>query len=200
MEQKLRVFVSSSIMEFFHERGVVKDAVDSIPITRSWVFEYSSASTDSLEESYLKQVRECDIFILILGQHLTKPVYNEWQIATAASKPRLVFLKQCVYSQQMREFIDTIDVKWARFGSSDELRQKVQEAIADELIKSYHQYRLQPQDSDALNELRERLNRNTIRLKIDNRSGGNYFEGGSTTIVGDVVSDGQNKIIYKTSK
>ncbi len=200
MEQKLKVFVSSSILEFFHERRVVKDAVDSIPITRSWVFEYTSASTDSLEESYLKQVRECDIFILILGQHLTEPVYNEWQIATIASKPRLVFLKQCVYSQQMQEFMDTIDVKWARFDSSDELMQKVQEAIADELISSYHRYRLRPQDSEALHELREGLHRSTTVVKIDNRSGGNYFEGGTTAIHGDIVSGGQNKIVYKTKK
>ena len=157
MENKLVVFVSSLIGELFEERKAVKEALDAIPLTKPWVFEYTPASADPLEFSYLDKVRECDIFILLLGKSISEPVRKEWQAATEADKPRLVFLKQTERDPETQEFINTIDVKWTQFASLEELRHKVQEAVIDELIKGYRRYRLQPKELGQLGEALERL-------------------------------------------
>ena len=74
MENKLVVFVSSLIGELLEERKAVKEAIEALPLTRPWVFESTPASADPLESSYLDKVKECDIFILLLGKGISEPV------------------------------------------------------------------------------------------------------------------------------
>ena len=74
MDQKLQIFVSSSILELLDERRIIKDTLDSFPLTRSWIFEYTPASTDPLEISYLSKVKECDLFLLLVGSEITNSV------------------------------------------------------------------------------------------------------------------------------
>jgi len=157
MEEKLLVFVSSLIGELLEERKAVREALEAIPLTRPWVFEYTPASADPLESSYLDKVKECDIFILLLGKGISEPVRKEWQTATDAGKPRLVFLKKTEREPETQEFIEGIDVKWAEFAGLEELRRKVQEAVIDELIKGYRRYRLQPKELGQLGEALERI-------------------------------------------
>jgi len=195
MEERLLVFVSSSIKEFTAERFVVKEAIESIPLTQPWVFEYTTASSDPLVESYLGKVRKCDLFILLLGQYLTEPVLKEWQTALRTEKPRLVFLKKGLRNSNTETFIKTIDVKWAEFSNPDELKLLVQYAVTDELIKGYRRYRVQP---DTVRLLKESLpgNQNSS-VYIDARSGGNFFNG-NTIIGGDVISGNRIKNVTKT--
>jgi hypothetical protein len=194
MENKLVIFISSLIGELADERYAAKEAVEAIPFTRPWVFEYTPASTDPLEESYLVKVRECDLFILLLGQNITDPVRKEWQTAVAAGKPRLVLLKKGERNPEAQAFVKTIDVKWAEFATLNDLKRQVQEAVTDELIRSYRRYRLQSRDLGPLGEFLERLGQSGTVVKVDNRSGGVYFEGkGSAHIEGDVIGGDQTK-------
>ncbi|RLC82185.1 MAG: hypothetical protein DRI61_02775 [Chloroflexi bacterium] len=157
MENPLLVFVSSLIGELFEERKAVKEALKAIPLTRAWVFEYTPASADLLETSYLDKVRECDLFILLLGKGISEPVRKEWETAIEHNKPRLVFLKKVERDPETQSFIERIDVKWAEFANLEELQRKVQEAVIDELIKSYRRYHLRPEEEGKLRELQERL-------------------------------------------
>lgn len=142
MENPLVVFVSSMIGELREERRAVKEAIESIPLTRPWIFEYTPASTDRLEDSYLRWVRGCDMFILLLAHSISDPVRREWRIAVAHDKPRLVFLKDVERDPEAQAFVEQVDVKWAKFSTTDELRRQVQEAMADELIEGYRRYSL----------------------------------------------------------
>ena len=63
-------------------------------MTRPWLFEEAPAAADPLDESYLRWVGKCDLFILLLGEDITDPARTEWETATQARKPRLVFLKK----------------------------------------------------------------------------------------------------------
>ena len=92
MENSLVVFISSVIVGMEAERQAAQTAVQAIPVTRPWLFEYSPASSLPLAESYLSKVRGCDIFVLLLSDKVTDPVKAEAQIAQEVGKPRLVIL------------------------------------------------------------------------------------------------------------
>ena len=156
------VFVSSAIEEFLHERKVVEEAIAAIPLTRSWVFEHSSAYAEPVAEAYLRKVRECDIFILLVGEEMSEPVKMEYQTAVEQDKPRLVFLKDLPRAPEADSFIRSIDVKWAKFSTIDELRNKVQAAVADELIRGYRRYRLKAVEVGRMAEFGERLSSVTV--------------------------------------
>ena len=154
MERQLLIFISSLISELYNERESIKKTLESIPLTQPWLFEYSPASTSPLEESYLEKVRECDIFILVLGENISLPVQKEWETAVTLNKPRLVFIKRGKRSPQTGNFIDAVDVKWAGFASTDELVNRVREAVIDELITGYRTFRLQPEDLTLFGNLK----------------------------------------------
>jgi murein DD-endopeptidase MepM/ murein hydrolase activator NlpD len=156
-EPPLLVFVSSVIEELLHERQVVQKAVGAIPIAKPWLFEHTPASSAPLAESYLRKVRECDIFILLVGRDISEPVREEYQTALDHDKPRLVFLKDMKRGPEVEAFIEQIDVKWAKFSSDTELRQAVQEALADELIRGYREFRLSKEQVLALVGFTEEL-------------------------------------------
>ena len=92
MENPLLVFISSVIADMRAEREAAEAAIRAIPLSRPWVFEHSPASALPLVESYLRKVRECDIFVLLMGAIVTDPVKREVETAQAAGKPLLVFL------------------------------------------------------------------------------------------------------------
>ncbi len=148
------VFVSS-VMKAEHleaEREACRNAIDSIPLARSWLFEFSPASTDTAEDTYLEKVDQSDIFILILGAELTDPVTREYDRALTGGKPRLIFVKNVnERSARAVEWLrERTDVKWARFGHSDDLAEQVRAAVCDELIRAYRRLHLQAADFDAI--------------------------------------------------
>jgi len=169
MEARLLVFVSSLLRELTNERSIVGEAIEAIPVTQPWVFEYTPASADLLEESCLSKVQECDIFILLIAQSISAPVRREYETALAHDKPRLVFLKDVDRTPEAQAFIDQIDVKWSKFSTTDELQRQVQEAVTDELIKGYRRYRLKATEVGKLAEFMERLSVGTV-------VGGDYIQ------------------------
>lgn len=167
MENPLVVFISSMIGELRAERRAVKEALEAIPLTRPWVFEYTPASPDKLQESYLRWARECDIFVLLLAQNISDPVKKEYEIALVLDKPRLIFLKKVERSTAAQEFIEGIDVKWAEFDAAKDLCRKIQEAVVDELIKGYRRYRLSAANVRGLVEFAEQTSTLEMGAYID---------------------------------
>ena len=83
MENPLTVFVSSVISGMAAERGAARAAIEAVPLSRPWLFEFSPASSLPLDESYLSKVRGCDIFVLLLAATVTDPVKAEVGTAQA---------------------------------------------------------------------------------------------------------------------
>lgn len=136
-EQPILVFVSSTMNDLSEERRAIHNAIGQIAITKPWLFEFTPASSDNIEDSYLNKVRECDIFILIIGETISQPVIREFELAKEIGKPCLIFLKECTQNEETRSFIEGIKFKWEKFSSPQELRNSVRHAIIDELIKGY---------------------------------------------------------------
>jgi hypothetical protein len=181
MEEKLIAFISSRINdEMKQARQVVREAIEELPLTRVWLFEESPASADELEESYLRWVGKCDLFILLLGEDITDPVRTEWETATQARKPRLVFLKKGAQNEKAWAFVKGLDVKWREYEALDELKRQVQAAVGDELIKGYRAYGVSEQGKTKLEELRAQAG--IVAGTIDT--------GGGAFIAGDVRVEG----------
>lgn len=91
-EPKLTIFVSSVIGILWDERAAVEEAIRTgIPLACTWVFERVPASSEEITDSYLARVRECDIYLLILGEDISDPVKAEYWTAVECDKPRLCF-------------------------------------------------------------------------------------------------------------
>jgi len=161
MEEKLIVFISSRINdEMKRARRAVREAIEDLPLTRPWLFEEAPAAADPLDESYLRWVGRCDLFILLLGKDITDPVRTEWETATEAGRPRLVFLKKGAQDDAAwafakgacPEFIEGLNVKWKEYRTLAELKREVQAAVGDELIKGYRAYGVSQGERAGLQE------------------------------------------------
>ena len=133
-EPPLLVFISSrgSMTE---ERKLVHSTIKSIPITRPWSFEYTSASSQAIEDSYLSEVRRCEIFLLLLGKDYSDRVAREYQTAIETKKPILAFIDEEPKEQQQHEFINLLPFRSASYYGLDHLHDLVFRAICDQVIR-----------------------------------------------------------------
>lgn len=145
-EPKLTIFISSMIGPLWVERAAVEEAIRTgIPLARPWVFERAPASSEEITESYLARVRECDIYLLILGDDISDPVKAEHRTAVECDKPRLCLVQEGVEcTPALEEFLSTLqaDVKYATFRDKASLRREVLRAVRLELVEGYRRYRL----------------------------------------------------------
>jgi tetratricopeptide (TPR) repeat protein len=145
-QPKLTVFISSMIGPLWDERAAVEEAIRmGIPLARTWVFERAPASSEEIAESYLARVRECDVYLLILGQDVSDPVKAEYRTAVECGKPRLCFVQEGVErTEALKEFLPVLqaDVKYATFSDEESLRREVLRAVRQELVEGFKRYRL----------------------------------------------------------
>ena len=180
MENPLLVFISSVIADMRAEREAAEAAIRAIPLSRPWVFEHSPASALLLAESYLRKVRECDIFVLLLGATLTDPVKREVETAQAAGKPLLVFLSASAPADVIA-YAQALGVKYATYQDTSDLAANVAEAVGDELITGYRRYRVPPGDLGSLGDFLGRLAQGVVQI------GGAVQVGRDQTIRSDLV-------------
>lgn len=136
-EPPLVVFISSLIDKMISEREAVDRAIRSIPITGSWRFECTPASSQPLDESYLSKVRDCDIFVILLGPEYSAPVAKEHQVAVESKKPVLAFVKKGERSPEQNDLIRSLGVKYAPYINSEDLENIVFASVLDELIRRF---------------------------------------------------------------
>src|SRR5947199_9310474 len=136
-EPPLVVFISSLIDKMMSERDAVDRAVISIPITRRWRFEYATASSQPLEDSYLSKVRDCDIFIVLLGHEYSEAVAREHQTAVENNKPVLAFVQKGERSSEQNDLIRSLGVKYASYTNSEDLQQAVLASLLVDLIRRF---------------------------------------------------------------
>jgi len=153
-DPKLTIFISSMIGPLWEQRAAVEEAIKTgIPLACTWVFERAPASSEDITESYLARVRECDIYLLILGQDISDPVKEEYRTAVECDKPRLCFVQEGVEpTPVLKEFLPTLqaDVKYAAFTDQASLRREVLQAVRQELVQAYKRYRLGKAERDQI--------------------------------------------------
>jgi hypothetical protein len=185
MEEKLIAFISSRINDKMKQaRQVVREAIEELPLTRAWLFEESPASAHELDESYLRWVGKCDLFILLLGEDITDPVRTEWESATQARKPRLVFLEKGAQNEEAWAFAKGLNVKWKEYETLDQLKREVQAAVGDELIRGYRAYGVSERERKKLEKRVQGLRDQAGIVARTVDTGGGAFIAGDVTVKG----------------
>lgn len=105
MNQKYKLFISSVQTEFADERKSLADYIRKDPLLGSFfipfIFEETAANTYSVQEVYINQVKQSDIYIGIIGEQYgyedeegVSATEREYDIAKSKYIPRWMYLKQ----------------------------------------------------------------------------------------------------------
>ncbi len=166
-----RIFISSilnrSTEDLSAEREAAREAIESIkPITEAWAFEAEPASTKPLLDSYLDEVKACDLFVLIVGRHLTEPVRHEYETAHLHGKLTLIFAKSTnLREPQLEQLLRSADLKYDPFESATDLAEKVKSAVVQH-IRDLLRGDQSPRPGDRLASL-QKLNETHTAVTIE---------------------------------
>lgn len=144
IEETLSIFLSSSMnpinggLQF--ERNIIKTILTNERLFSLWRFEDSPAE-DELKESYINKVKQCDIFVIVVGETMPLPVKQEFEEALMSKKPILAFIKEGVKrSSEAESFILSLsqnNIKYKGFQTQKELEREVLRAVFHCVIKYY---------------------------------------------------------------
>src|SRR5215471_20311046 len=145
-DQRLRVFVSSTLDELAAERAAAREAISQLHLTPI-LFE-SGARPYPPRELYRAYLGQSDIFIAIYWQRYGRVapdmtisgLEDEYQLS--ADKPRLIYLKLPAPAREpaLQGLIDRIrreDVSYQKFSTPEELRERISNDLAQLLSEHF---------------------------------------------------------------
>ncbi len=139
-ERPLEFFVSSVMTkELQWARDTTVEVLRSFTFAATWAFEYTPASSDKPDQSYLRKVREADFVILLLADHVTPPVINEIQEAQACNvRILMIILPSDDRSPEVKAMIEELksSVKYGYAGNSDSLHALINLTFGDEFTRA----------------------------------------------------------------
>lgn len=137
-DQRLRVFVSSTLHELAEERGAAREAIESLHLTPV-MFEAGARSHPprALYRAYLDQ---SDVFVAIYAASYgwVAPDMDisglEDEYVLSADKPRLVYVKAGVTPEpRMKDFLDRLETEggmsYKRFADAAELNEQIKDDL-----------------------------------------------------------------------
>ncbi|HQZ96588.1 MAG TPA: DUF4062 domain-containing protein [Pyrinomonadaceae bacterium] len=206
MKKGITVFVSSAMRELENEREIIQEVFVELNINAS-LFELFPAMSQAPLEAYTDEVRECDIFILIIWKSLRPAVKAEYEEAIRTNKPILIVIKSLIDSEERdieaKRFITGLSDGFDEDGSIAkkavfknyrtlaEFRIAVRDSIKTELAKYYGEPRY-TQSREEMYELGiELISKTQKRLYICQQT--------PSLILGarEYTADQQSKILYE---
>ena len=164
-ETDLLVFISSVMGdELNHTRQVAEQAIRAFPITGSWVFESTPASSEPPDDGYLRKVAEADFVVWLIGRETTQPVVNEINTCISAGRRLLAFkLPSEARDASTRNLIDRASgyAKWKEVDDIAELPGHVNAALSDEIVRAIRD----PSPPARIHKLREQRQVSVSRCK-----------------------------------
>lgn len=146
---RLRIFISSVQKELAKERRALKSFVETDPLLSRFfavfLFEDLPASDRRADAAYLAEVGGCDIYVGIFGNEYgfkdaegISPTEREFDRATTAGKPRLIFVKGSDDKARQPRMQDLVRKSGSqlirrRFGSIHELTAALYASLVDHL-------------------------------------------------------------------
>lgn len=90
----LTLFISSNMhtTEMLSLRARAVKIASRIRPWRPWAFEFEPASTEQVQEGYLRHVRDCDAFLWFVTRHTRPNVREELDIALGWNRPVIAFV------------------------------------------------------------------------------------------------------------
>lgn len=106
--RKIRVFVSSSLLELESEREIALETINQLNM-EPVMFEQLPAMDKNLENAYLDEIKNSNIFVAILWKDLTEAVEKEFNTAIELGVPVLLLVKMITYrearTQKLERFL-----------------------------------------------------------------------------------------------
>src|SRR5437867_4140636 len=139
MGSRFLIFLSGVISERTKPfRVFIKQKIEATGWAYVWVFEKEPPSA-SLKNSYLPVIDECDLLVLVIWDDITEVVESEFQRASKAQVPILVFrVKDDPPNERLRGFMSKVssEVKWSEY-TGDELPSAVETSVISHLIETH---------------------------------------------------------------
>jgi hypothetical protein len=164
----LKVFISSvmrrSLEDLSAERGAARAAIERLrPIARAWAFENEPASTKRLRDSYIDEVKTCDLLVAIVGCAMTSAVRDEINIARDHNKGILAFAKDVEKREpEAAEVLRLLDRKYESFRNAGDLGPKAQRAVELEILRRAKPGTSGAAAGDRIAQLREMRRAGTV--------------------------------------
>lgn len=112
MAAMLAVFISSIQKEYEAIRAAVKRAVDVLHM-RPVMAELVGARPESPRRALLDQVREADVFVLIIGGRYSTPTEDEFNEARRLGRPIVVLKQRVGLDEEQEAFLERVAGGWA---------------------------------------------------------------------------------------
>lgn len=141
-ERPLLIFLSSVMTdELQWARDEVVSALSEVPFLVSWAFEHTPASSERLDDSYLRHVREAAFLVWLTGDQVTPPVTKEVHEALACrTRIIMLLLPSQGRSVDCEELIAHVrpHAKYRELAepSAAVLRLELNLALADEIVRA----------------------------------------------------------------
>jgi len=147
----IKVFISSAMYELEYEREVAQEVIESLNFEPR-IFEMFASQSNSPFQAYMREVRGCDIFGMILWKSLRRAVLEEYQEAVRMCKPILIFIKALSEDEQrekdLKEFIHQLKGEttsssilyrtvFKEYRKVSEFREILRASIVNEVAKFY---------------------------------------------------------------
>ena len=150
--RSIRVFISSAMAELEYDREIASDALREMNVSPV-LFEVFPAMSQSPLESCLDEVRESDIFVMLLWKSLRPAVQEEYVEATKRGKPILILVKSLKHNEErgaeLKNFLAGLStgsptdavrrVTWKDYRQVGELKAAIRESITTEIAKFYRE-------------------------------------------------------------
>ena len=162
-ENDLLVFISSRMNEEMERpREIAVAAVNDVEFGRPWAFEFSPASSESTDESYLRKVREADFVVWLVGRETTQPVIREINEAMTYGRRLLVF--KLPAEERDCDTLNLVEqvgmyARWKDVSSLDELSEHIQASMADEIVRGLRSPSSPTRDGKLRQDLRLSISR-----------------------------------------
>lgn len=139
-EQPLMVFVSSVMTaDLKWARDAVAATLDRAPYLSRWLFEYTPASSDAADDSYLSKVSEADVIIWLVGDKTTEPVRNEVRRALASDRRLWIFKLPAGSCEQATEDLVKevgLKAKWVEVKDQLQLAELLDLTLGEEIVRA----------------------------------------------------------------
>lgn len=120
-------------------RAGAVNALDAPSFLAPWAFEYTPASSEPADWSYLSKVRAADVVIWLVGSRTTEPVQRELREALAHSVPLIVIrLEGADPDAATQALIDEVGLraKWIKV-VAENVRDAVALSMGDEIVRAW---------------------------------------------------------------
>jgi hypothetical protein len=107
-----QVFVSSIQRGYEDVRAAVRRAVESLDM-RPLMAELAGARAESPHRALLDLVARCDIFLLLVGPHYSRPTEDEFNEANRLGKPILVLRQNGELEPEQEAFLERVAGGWS---------------------------------------------------------------------------------------